>query len=277
MYSKIQEGLDILSEEGPVSFVRETLTYLYETVRYSVFDKYTLSVGDAEVVFTAPNQTVFRRNKRRFETERGEITDILEEINEDDVFFDIGANTGLYTLFVGKRHPSVDVVAFEPYPPNVQLLNRDVERNNLKNIDVWEIALSDSEGTVEFSQPEQEDVGYGSSSIESNASKSNTVVEAPTRSGDELISHGDIPAPNVIKIDVEGAEPLVIDGMKNALDQPECRLVYCEIHRSDVEYRPSISDFGVTLSDMKSRFEALGFEVEELQTESSEVLFKAYK
>jgi len=277
MYSKIQEGLNILSEEGSVSFVRKTLNYLHETVRYSVIDRYTLSTGSTEVAFTAPNQTVFRRNKRRFETERGEITDLLEEIDEDDIFFDIGANTGLYTLFVGKRYPSVDVIAFEPYPPNVRLLRRDIERNNLRNVDVREIALSDSEGTIAFSQPETEDAGYGSSSIESDTSNSDTTVKVPTRSGDELISHDEVPAPNVVKIDVEGAEPLVIDGMENALDQPECRLVYCEIHRSDVEYRPSIGDFGVTLSDMRSRFEELGFEVEKIRTESSEVLLKAYK
>lgn len=277
MNHKIQEGIDILSEEGPVSFMRETLSYLYETVYYSIIDSYTLSIGNTGVTFTAPNQTVFRRNKRRFETERGEISDLLEEINKNDVFFDIGANAGLYTLFVGRQYPSVDVTAFEPYPPNVRLLKRDIERNNLRNVDVWEVALSDSEGTIEFSQPEKEDAGYGSSSIRSDTNNSDPAVEVATRSGDELISHGEVPAPNIVKIDVEGAEPLVIDGMENALAQPECRLVYCEVHRSDVEYRPSIGDFGVTLPDMRSRFEELGFEVEELQTESSEVLFKAYK
>jgi len=277
MVFKIQEGLEILSEEGLISFIREVLSYFYDTVRYSAIESYTLAIGDTEVAFTAPNQTVVRRNKRRLETEQRELADLVEKIEDNDVVFDIGANTGLYTVFAAKRCQSANVVAFEPYPPNVQLLKRDIERNDLENVDVREIALSDSKGEVEFNQPEEEDVGYGSGSIELDTSNSSTTVEVPARSGDELISHDEIPIPNIVKIDVEGAEPLVVDGMENALDHPDCRLVYCEIHRDDVEYRPSISHFGVTLSDMKSRFKKLGFEVVELQTGESEVLLKAHK
>ena len=277
MRSKIWEGLDILLEDGPISFTREVLSFFYETVRYSVADSYTLAISDIEVEFTAPNRTVVRRNKRRFESEQQELRYLLEEIEENDVFFDIGANTGLYSLFVAKRRQSADIVAFEPYPPNLRLLKRDIDRNALESIDVREVALSDSEGRVEFSQPDEEDAGYGSGSIESSSDNSATTVEVSARMGDELISQNEIPTPTIVKIDVEGAEPLVVDGMENALSCPDCRLVYCEIHQDDVEYRPSISDFGVTLSDIKNRFEELGFEVEEIQTKGSETLLKAYK
>lgn len=277
MRSKVREGLDILSEEGPISFIRETLSFFYGTIRYSIADSYTLAISNTEVAFTAPNRTVVRRNKRRFEGERQELIDILEEIEDGDVFFDIGANTGLYTLFAAKRCQSAEVVAFEPYPPNIRLLKRDINRNELENIDVREVALSDSEGNVEFSQPKTDDAGYGSGSIESDTNGSVTTVEVPARRGDELISHDEIPTPTIVKIDVEGAEPLVVDGIENALSHPDCRLVYCEVHQDDVEYRPSISDFGVTLSDMKARFEELGFEVEELQTKGSEIILRGYK
>jgi|AntRauTorcE11898_2_1112593.scaffolds.fasta_scaffold00669_3 FkbM family methyltransferase len=277
MRSKIREGLKILMEEGPSSFIQEVLHYILETVRYTIVGSYTLSIGDTSVSFTAPNPRVVKRNKRRFETEQRELTDLLREIEDNDVFFDIGANTGLYSLFAAKRAKSVEVVAFEPYPPNVRLLKHDIERNNLGNISVREVALSDSEGKVEFNQPEIEDIGYGSGAIDSSGDNSSARVEVPATKGDELISKGEIPAPNIVKIDVEGAEPLVLDGMEDALGRSECRLVFCEIHLNDVEHRPSISDFGVSLSDMKLRFEKLGYEVEELQTKGAEVLLKAYK
>jgi len=277
MRSKIREGLAILSEEGPISFLQEVLAYFYETVYWSVHDSYTLAIRDAEVSFTAPNRTVVQRNKWRFDSEKGELTDLLGEIEDGDVFFDVGANTGLYTLFAAKRCSTAAVVAFEPYPPNVHLLKRDIKRNGLENVSVRSEALSDSAGTVEFAQPEQEDVGYGSGSIDAGSGNSDSTVEVAANSGDELILNDEIPTPNVIKIDVEGAEPLVVEGMKNALSSPDCRLIYCEIHRSDVEHRPSISDFGTTLADMKARFEELGFEVEELQTRETEVLLKMHK
>lgn len=277
MRSKIREGLTVLSEEGLGSLLRDVLSYFYETAYWSVYDSYTLAIRDTEVSFTAPNRTVVERNKRRFDSEKRELTDLLGEIEADDVFFDVGANTGLYTLFMAKRCPNATVVALEPYPPNVRLLKRDIERNGLKNVDVRSVALSDSADTVKFDQPEQEDAGYGSGSIEPEPGGSNSTVEVTAKSGDELILDGAIPTPNAVKIDVEGSEPLVVEGMEDALSTPECRLVYCEIHRSDVEYRPSIGDFGMTLPDMKERFEELGFEVEELQTRGSEVFLKAHK
>lgn len=277
MRAKIREGIKILSEEGPISFLREVLGYFHGTIYWSIYDSYTLSILDTEVAFTGPNRTVVRRNTRRFDSEKSELTDLLREIKPDDVFFDIGANTGLYTLFAAKHCPAADVVAFEPYPPNVRLLKHDTEQNNLENVDVRREALSDSMGTVEFDQPEQEDAGYGSGSIQARSGNSHSTVEVPAKSGDELISNDEIPVPNIIKIDVEGAEPLVVEGMKSALSNPDCRLVYCEIHRGDIGYRPSISDFGMTLADMKTRFEEFGFNIEELQNRETEVLLKMQK
>jgi FkbM family methyltransferase len=277
MRSKIREGLSVLSEEGPISFLRETLDYVYETVYWTVHDSYALELGDTEVSFTAPNRTVVQRNKRRFSSEQSELADLIEEIRSEDVLFDIGANTGLYSLFAAKRCSDANVVSFEPYPPNVRLLKRDVERNELPNVEVRSEALSDSTGTVEFAQPEQEDAGYGSGSIEVGSGDADSTVEVPSKVADELIANGEIPTPNLIKIDVEGAEPLVIDGLESALSNPDCRLVYCEVHRGDVEYRPSISDFGTTLADMKTRFEEFGFEAEELQSRGTEVLLKMSK
>ena len=277
MCSKIREGVSIHSEEGPISFLREAFSYFYETVYWSVHDSYTLAIDDTKISFTAPNRTVVQRNRRRFCSEQDELVDLLEEIRSDDVFFDIGANTGLYSLFAAERRSDAAVFSFEPYPPNVRLLECDVERNELLNVDVRSEALSDSTGTVEFAQPEQADPGYGSGSIEAESGNSDSTVEVPSKVGDELIANGEIPTPNLIKIDVEGAEPLVIEGLESALLNSDCRLVYCEIHRGDVEYRPSIGDFGMTLTDMKTRFEELGFEVEELQSRGMEVLLKMHK
>jgi FkbM family methyltransferase len=201
--------------------------------------------------------------------------ELLDDLRKDDVFYDIGANTGLYTLFASKRCTEGTVVAFEPYPPNVRMLKRDISRNGVNNVDVYELALSDSEGTIEFSQPEQPDVGYGSASVEANSTTATT--EVPTASADRLISNGEIPPPNVIKIDVEGAEPLVIEGLEETLSEPTCRFVYCEAHLPGVDHRPSIEDFDTTVADLRDQLEQFGFTVEKGRTRGTEVLFKASK
>nr|WP_303647541.1 FkbM family methyltransferase [Haloarchaeobius amylolyticus] len=217
-----------------------------------------------------------RRNVERFHWEQAELKDFVSEIETNDIVYDIGANTGLYTLFAAKKCHKGEVIAFEPYPPNVQLLKKDIERNSLTNVTVIEKALSNSVGSIEFSQPTVADVGYGSSSIQ--AEKSDSTIDVPTTTGDQLISSTRAPQPNVVKIDVEGAEPLVIEGLADALSQQECRIVYCEVHLPGVSHRPSIEDFSTTVSDIRERFEGFGFTVENLHTRGETELFlKAYR
>ncbi|WP_162991430.1 FkbM family methyltransferase [Halostella salina] len=199
----------------------------------------------------------------------------MNEIGDDDVVYDIGANTGLYTLFAAKECSEGEVIAFEPYSPNLELLKHDIDQNQLQNIEVLGVALSDSDGSIEFSQPDTDDVGYGSSSIVTNASEGTT--EVTTITGDQLIDDGEIPPPNVVKIDVEGSEPLVIDGLEKALSAPDCRSVYYEVHVQSGDRRPSIGDFGSSPQDLQQRLEDFGFTVNRICSRNGEILYKAEK
>lgn len=58
MRSEIRAGLTVLSEEGPLSFLREVLSYFYEIGYWSVHDSYAPAIRDTGVSFTAPNRTV---------------------------------------------------------------------------------------------------------------------------------------------------------------------------------------------------------------------------
>ena len=237
---------------------------------------YHLSLSDSSVRFSAPTPTLVHRNVSRFDSEQGELEDFIGEINPGDVIYDVGANTGLYSLFAASKHRESKLFAFEPYPPNVKMLEQDIPLNQLHNVEVIEKALSDSNGTVEFDQPADSDVGYGSSSI--TVDRSESTVEVPTVTGDQLIAEDQIPEPNIIKIDVEGAEPLVIAGLERALSAPSCRVVYCEVHLPGVDIRPSVEDFGSSPGEVKAQLEGFGFTVEELYTRGdNEVFYKATK
>jgi FkbM family methyltransferase len=278
--SLANRALSVYREGGAIVLIKKTLRKLY-TESYSraisVRGRYSLTLDDQTVDFSAPTPTLVRRNRQRFYSELEEIRDFLESIeNEDDVVYDIGANTGLYSLFAAKACPHGTVVAFEPYPPNLGVLRQDIDRNSLYNVTVVESALSDSVGEIEFSQPRKDDIGYGSSSI--NIEEDGEALTLPTTTGDTLIADGEIPPPNVVKIDVEGAEPLVIDGMKQTLANPNCRVLYCEVHLPGVSKRPSIEDFGSSPEEIKTKLEGLGFSVEQMGTEEgAELTIKATK
>lgn len=271
--SLASQGLQILKDEGPVSLARKGSRYISDRIYLKVKGKYSLSTNNIEVFFSAPNYTVAQRNKSRFTSEQNVITDLLQELEKDDVFYDVGANTGLYSLFAAKK--CSEVIAFEPYPPNTKVFRKDISRNGLPNVELYELALSDSNGNITFSQPSEEDIGYGSSSIINEETENS--VEVQTKTGDNLISENDISLPTVIKIDVEGSEPLVIDGLEETLSKPDCKLIYCEIHLKDVDHRPSIGDFDTSLEDIKSQLRGYGFSIEEIENRGSEVFLKGQK
>jgi FkbM family methyltransferase len=116
------------------------------------------------------------------------------------VFYDVGANVGYYTL-LGSRAvgPEGKVLAFEPLPRNLSYLHRHLALNGITNVDVVQAALLDHEGNVAFESeggPSQARVSWDGS----------RTVAASTL--DSLA----IPPPNVVKMDVEGAEIKVLEG-----------------------------------------------------------------
>lgn len=72
----------------------------------------------------------------------------------------------------------------------------------------------------------------------------------------------------MVKIDVEGAEGLVIDGMKDAL--ADARRIYCEIHLP-ADHRTSIESYGWTPTELLTELESLGFEIRFLNNRGAEI------
>ncbi|MCF2164667.1 MULTISPECIES: FkbM family methyltransferase [Halobacterium] len=277
MTSLVDRGISVYREHGMFTLLKKTLkkVRLETDCRLaSALGQYSLTLNNQEVMFSAPTSKLVQRNRQRFRSESKELCEFLGEIRQDDVIYDIGANTGLYSLFAAKMCPQGTVAAFEPYPPNVRILQQDITRNNLENVEVIEFALSNSVGEIEFSQPESDDIGYGSSSIDTDGTEGGITI--PTTTGNALVASGEIPSPNIVKIDVEGAESLVLEGLEEIISPSSCRAIYCEVHLPGVSKRPAVQDFGSSLQEVESQLEECGFSVYRLQTErDSEVTIKA--
>ena len=134
-----------------------------------------------------------------------EIFTLLESlINSDDIFWDVGANIGYYTLFLAGK---CRVFALEPNPKLNRYLKDSV--SHYKNVTILNYVLSNVDDQIEFYLDEK---SSDLSSILKDGSKKALKLES--RTADSLISNNEIAAPTIIKIDVEGYEYQVLEGFK---------------------------------------------------------------
>lgn len=132
-------------------------------------------------------------------------------IKPGDVVFDIGAQAGFYTLLASKfTGVKGKIFSFEPFPENFKNIKRHLKLNNIQNVKVLDLAISDRSGEIGFM--------VGTSTFTGTISESGT-IKVKTESLDNLLVTGEILPPNVIKIDIEGAEFLALSGAKNTLEK----------------------------------------------------------
>lgn len=199
---------------------------MIESIKNQVFK--ALHLGRGYPLMVRGRRYRFDESLRRFKTDGEEIIqEVLEtRLAEGGFFVDIGANFGLHTLLgcdlVG---PTGKVLAVEPVPANLALLRRNLQLNNYSTrTRVMEVALtadkSDSvEMTVEdgLSPAASLSLGIGGKKISVPTSNLDTI----------LIDYEK--TPDLIKIDVEGAEHEVLKGAINTLRKGPPLLI--EVHR----------------------------------------------
>lgn len=149
-----------------------------------------------------------------------------ELLKPGDCVWDVGANVGLYTLAFSDRIGNDGYVfAFEPSPINYASLLGAC--GALSNVRVLNIGLGASEGVVAFQQGADK-LGATSRVVPGEVGGAQVAVQIS--SADELIRNGSVKMPNAIKIDVEGFEPEVIEGLSVALSDLQLRLIGIEMH-----------------------------------------------
>jgi FkbM family methyltransferase len=131
------------------------------------------------------------------------------------VCYDIGANTGQHSLFIA-RHVG-RVYAFEPYGPVREKLERRVRLNRLDHVEVLPTALGDVEGEAYYYPPRTTNGGTGSFLAQTNHENSRSSIRLPVAQGDRLVAVRGLLPPDLMKIDVEGFEKLVLQGLAETL------------------------------------------------------------
>lgn len=158
--------------------------------------------------------------------------------------YDVGANAGFYSLaFARLVGPSGTVVAIEPLPANVQKLLRHVALNRIANIRVIQGAVAARSQLVGFET--------GADDFTGRIAR-DTRYLIPAVSLDELTTTGQMPDPDLLKIDVEGAEHSVLEGGR-ALLQRKAPQILLALHGHEPKRQcvTLLKELGYSLFDLQ--------------------------
>jgi len=154
-------------------------------------------------------------------------------IRNDDVVVDIGAHIGLHTIHFAKKAKLV--VALEPEPHNFSLLKKNIKINGVKNAIALPIAISDSNGYLDLyisasSGTHTLDLEHGTRLNVRFIGK----IRVKVMSLDTLIKNLKMDKVDIIKIDVEGHEDKVLQGMREILERGLPRAMVIETDRNSL-------------------------------------------
>jgi FkbM family methyltransferase len=145
------------------------------------------------------------------------LRDTLLALGSSSVVIDVGANTGLYSLFASRYANQVH--AFEPYPPVLSRLRRVIETNEVPNITVHAVGLGASEANLRFYSPPEGNLGTGSFLQGFATGNRDAHEELPIVAGDAYLSRTGITRVDFIKMDIEGYEKPALTGLQQTLQR----------------------------------------------------------
>jgi FkbM family methyltransferase len=176
---------------------------------------------------------------------------LIQRLRSGDVFYDLGANIGLFSLLAARCvGNSGKVFSFEPDAVNAERIRRNAERNSFSQITVIESGVWSSAGTLDFATADcaSPDRGLGSF-LPANAGSASTPIRVIAL--DDFVL--DAPRPDGIKCDIEGAEVHALRGAERLLASHH-PWILAEMHSesNDRVSRELLSDFGYTVETIDS-------------------------
>jgi|TARA_B110000046_G_scaffold185692_1_gene228627 FkbM family methyltransferase len=247
---------DFVSEYLVADFLSQELEKKYTEINYN----------STILEFYTPNQFLY------------EVVQGLKSIEPDTikwissikggVFYDIGASCGIYSIIAGFNN---QVVSVEPDALNFSLIKRNVFLNkNLLTLGVIPInmALGKTKELLSFNILEFGEGFHGKFTSNSERNYGNNVYKEKVLCSDldSLINEFNLPTPTHIKIDVDGAEYQVLDGMQKTLINPTLKEILIEsIAEQKFNVTAILSKFGFKYIESHEINEITGFKVEGVQ------------
>lgn len=149
----------------------------------------------------------------------------ISEIKRSNSFLDIGAGIGMFSLFAKSKNPKIKVCSVEANPAIFEILKKNLNHNKHFDVDTLNKAVISHAGTIEFFIPTGNDFSYATYNKKILEEKNIPFTSVIVESSDlRLETKTDF---DVIKIDVEGAELEVLNGIQGKVKK--CKFLFIEI------------------------------------------------
>ena len=204
-------------------------------------DSYTnINIQGIPTKFFIPNELTEWRVKT-FYTKEPETLEWIDnfEKKENLIFWDIGANIGLYSIYSSLKNSNSKTICFEPSTSNLRILSRNISINNLeKNIKIMPIPLTNKENC--FLTMNESDFLEGGSlnsfgekyDFQGKDFKINMKYQILGTTINNLIDNKILEIPDYIKIDVDGIEHLILEGGNKYLKNNKLKSMSVEINEN---------------------------------------------
>ncbi len=232
IFSKIIIFLDIIFNKLTKKNFRY---YLQDALRNS--SNTTVIFENKKYTFFNPSNLTYWRTKT-FEKKEPETMDWIKNFSlKKPIFWDIGANIGLYSIYAAKQNSYTEVISFEPSGLNLGILERNIVLNDLnENITVFQIPLFNKSNDLMYMNESSNEEGGALNSFGNDIGFDGKKINSINKykifgtSVDQLINDGVLKKPNYIKIDVDGNEHLILEKSSKVLTSDEIKEIMIELN-----------------------------------------------
>jgi FkbM family methyltransferase len=177
----------------------------------------------------------------------------IEQIKPTDICFDVGGNVGYFSLLMSRLASDGSVHVFEPIPVNAALIAANAALNGIENLHLNNTAVGDHEGSVQFSV--SVDSAYSSMHATGRLAEERS-IHVPMITLDGYLSASSLLCIDVMKVDVEGAEDLVVRGGSSLLTDlsRRPRIILMEL------FDGNLSSFDSSVASVIERMVSFGYQ-----------------
>ena len=244
------------------------LGYIHNRIYGSLSGRHVFKLDDFEIELDSRDRTIAKNLELYGQYEEYIANTLKSAAIPGTMVIDVGANVGLHAIPLAQKIGNRgQVIAFEPDPDNYRLLCNNIERNGLTNITTHRLGLSFEQGTALLYQStaNRGSLSMRRENVQDWGEQTLEPVEIRLEVADQILQDSTRPI-SLIKIDVEGAEPLVIRGMKNTLKQnPDAKLIF--------EFWPRlIQQFDIDPLEFLHELEQEGYSLKLIDEERREII-----
>ena len=211
--------------------------YLYDYLRQS-YSK--IKINNKNVSLFTPSQ-VTKWRVDTFYKKEPETLEWIDEFEKDKniLFWDIGANIGLYSIYASVKNEKTKTIAFEPSTANLNILSRNISKNKLENnINIFQLPLTEEDIKFNFMNEKTFDEGGALNAFGVDYDYKGNKFIPETRykilgvSINYILKNNILEVPNYIKIDVDGIEHLILKGARDYLSDKKIKSILLELDTS---------------------------------------------